>query len=87
MDFPCRSRPCENLNRRSSGSCGSRAEKDMIERKIGRQIRLFEQKRDGIGKKIETNRSGSSSSSAAYGSTTKCASSAPGSSGRCRPAR
>jgi phosphatidylethanolamine/phosphatidyl-N-methylethanolamine N-methyltransferase len=52
--LPCRCRPCKNSNRRSSGSfASSKLRKNIIERKIERQIRLFEQKRDGIGKKIE----------------------------------
>ena len=57
--------------------------KTIIERKIERQIRVFEEKRDGIGKKIEE-QIRHSSASAASGSTTRCASSVPGSSGRCR---
>ncbi len=62
------------------------AKKYLIERKIERQIRLFEQKRDGIGKKSKS-RSASSSARRESGSTTKCASSAPGWNGRCRSAR
>ena len=59
--------------------------KNIIERKIERQIRLFEKSATASARRSKR-RSGNSRPNGASGSTTRCASSAPGLNGRCRSA-